>query len=171
MTRNNFNNIPNFGRPLKIMSCRINFVSASKVAMRVLPVMLLGVVIGFAPSSNLYAQVPAPEERHLVNAGDTAAIEDVMKRFQAALIQKDTKLLSSLMLNSHIPFFSPVSAERIRKAQETIDVNYDGISGDGYPRFAEFIKKSQKPVQEKFYNVKIVQDANFAVVLFDFEFV
>lgn len=111
-------------------------------------------MIGFAPSSKVYAQVPAPEAHHLVNAGDMAVIEDVMKRFQTALIQKDTKLLSSLMLNSHIPFFSPASAERIRKAQETIDVNLDGIDMDIHASLS-LLKSHRNQCKKSFITSKL----------------
>ena len=100
---------------------------------------------------------------------EVQAIEKVVREFQLALRTKNTRLLSSLMLDSNILFSSPVPPDLARKARETVDVNFDGLPSGGFAQFASFIRSS-KAVEEKFYNVQITQDANLAVVMFDFEF-
>ena len=100
---------------------------------------------------------------------EVQAIERVVRDFQVALKTKNTVLLSSLMLDSNIVFASPVPPDRVRKARETEDVHFTGLPAGGFGQFAGFIRES-KAVEEKFYNVTITQDANLAVVIFDFEF-
>jgi len=100
---------------------------------------------------------------------DVQAIEKVVRDFQVALRKKDTVLLSSLMLDSNIVFASPVPPELTRQARDTVDVNFTGLPSGGFGRFAGFIRDS-KAVEERFYGVQITQDANLAVVMFDFEF-
>lgn len=101
---------------------------------------------------------------------EVRGIERVVRDFQVAIRTKNTKLLSSLLLDSNIVFASPVPPDRAQKARETVDVNFTGLPSGGFGQFASFIQQS-KAVEEKFYNVKITQDANLAVVVFDFEFV
>ena len=101
---------------------------------------------------------------------EVKAIEKVVQDFQLALRTKNTVLLSSLMLDSNIVFASPVPPDPTRKARDTVDVNFTGLPSGGFAQFAAFIKGSKGLVEEKFYDVKIIQDANLAVVMFDFEF-
>ena len=116
------------------------------------------------------ADVPAFAGRYESTPGDIAAITQVTKDFQAALISKDIKTLSSLMLNSNIMWGSPASQEGIARVRANIDVNFDGLSPYGYPAFAEFIKTEKGRVEERFYNVKVTQDRHVAFVMFDFDF-
>jgi hypothetical protein len=117
------------------------------------------------------AQVPGHIGRYESNPKDTDAILQVTKDFQAALVNKDSKKLSGLLLNSKILFSSPASPTRVRKQREETDVNFDGINPAGASAFLDFVAKSAEPIEEKFYNIKIAQDRHLAWVLFDFEFV
>ena len=54
--------------------------------------------------------------------------------------------------------------------RENIDVNFDGLNPAGYPEFGEFVATAKVPVEEKFYNVQIIQDKHVAWVIFDFDF-
>jgi ketosteroid isomerase-like protein len=117
-------------------------------------------------SAAIYAQPPAPAG----SSEDIKAIIQVTEEFQAAIIAKDAKRLSALVLNPHILFTSPASDEYVRKSRETTDVNDDGMDGAGYRSFARLIANTKVPLQEKFYNVKITQDGHVAWVVFDYEF-
>ena len=101
---------------------------------------------------------------------DIRAIEKVVADFQAALIAKDVKLLSSLMLHTNILFAAPADDGFIKKMRDTTDVHFDGIGAAGYVGFANFIKREPQRTEEKFYNVKITQDRHVAWVNFDYEF-
>jgi hypothetical protein len=123
-------------------------------------------IAALAASAALHAQPPAP----VSNADDVKAITQVTEEFQAAIIAKDAKRLSALVLNQHILFTSPATEAFVKKIRETMDVNDDGMGGGGYSAFASSIAHSKVPVQEKFYNVKITQDGHMAWVVFDYEF-
>lgn len=116
------------------------------------------------------AEAPSHIGRYETTQKDTDAIMRMTKDFQAALIGKDAKKLSSLLMNSRILFSSPASPARVRKQREETDVNFDGVDPAGAPAFLNFIAKSVEPIEEKFYNVKITQDGHVAWVIFDFEF-
>lgn len=102
---------------------------------------------------------------------DTAAINKVIEDFSAAIRNKDSKLLSTLVLHSNILFDSPTAPDGIAIMRNKVDVNFDGIRPGGYVDFASFIGSTKDQVEEKFYNVKITQDKNVAWVMFDYEFV
>jgi hypothetical protein len=136
---------------------------------KLLTPLLLSLVFVF--NAGAQTKETPPAQRHLSSPEDAKAIEAVIQNFQTALKSKDVKLLSSLMFNSNILFASPVKPALIQKIKGDMDVNFDGLSAGGYRSFAQFIAASKDQIEEKFYNVKIMQDDNFAVVLFDFEFI
>jgi len=113
---------------------------------------------------------PAYIGKHVSNPADTSAIQKVVDDFQLAIKKHDAKLLSTLVLNSHILFDSPWPPEAAAKFRETRDVTFNGIRAGGYEDFARFVGTSKENIEEKFYNVKITQDGNVAWVTFDYEF-
>lgn len=116
------------------------------------------------------AAAPPHVGRHASTPEDIAAIEQVVADFQAALIAKDVKLLSSLMLHTNILFASPADDGFIKKMRDTTDVHFDGVGAGGYVAFANYIQREPQRTQEKFYNVKITQDRHLAWVSFDYAF-
>ncbi len=117
------------------------------------------------------AELPAHLAKHVTTPEDTKAITKVTEDFRSALINKDVKLLSSLMLNSSILFESPARPNTIKMVNEKFDVNFNGLNSGGLQNFSQFIAGSKDPVEEKFYNIQITQDDNVAWVMFDFEFI
>ena len=117
------------------------------------------------------AEQPAHIGKYTSTLEDRRAIEQVVTDFQTALKTRNLRLLSSLMLNSDIPFSSPASPEAIKKIREAHDATANGIRAGGYYDFASFIRETKVPVEERFYNVKITQDKHVAWVMFDYEFV
>jgi hypothetical protein len=116
------------------------------------------------------AETPAYGGYRVSSAEDIAAITQITEDFRAAIIAKDVKKLSGLMHDDAILFDSPGDAETVQRVKDTMDVNYDGLGGQGYVPFANFVRNSKDPVEEKFYNLSITQDANVAWAMFDFEF-
>lgn len=112
------------------------------------------------------AQPPAP----VSTPEDIKAITRVTEEFQAAIITKDAKRLSTLVLNPNILFTSPASEAFVQKSRDTMDVNDDGVDVAGYRSFARGIGSAKVALEEKFYNVKITQDGHLAWVIFDYEF-
>lgn len=137
------------------------------------------IVTCLALSSNLLcggvamaADIPPPYiGKHTSTQQDTAAINKVVEDFGNAIRNKDSKLLSTLVLHSNILFDAPMDPEGIAVLRNKADVNFDGLRSGGYSDFARFIGTTKDQVEEKFYNVKITQDKNVAWVMFDYEFV
>lgn len=121
-------------------------------------------------ATTVSAQTPSYIGQYENSSQDTEAILQVTKDFRTALIGRDGKKLSGLLLSSKILFSSPASPMRVRKQKEEADVNFDGIDSAGASGFIEFVAKSKEPIEEKFYNIKITQDRHLAWVMFDFEF-
>lgn len=124
-------------------------------------------------NTNLLASenVPTYIGNHVSTSQDIVAINKVIENFQTAIKNKDSKLLSTLVLNSNIFFASPLSPEDIVVVRDKRDVNFDGLHSGGYTDFSRTIGTSKEILEEKFYNIKITQDGNVAWVMFDYEFV
>jgi ketosteroid isomerase-like protein len=116
------------------------------------------------------ANPPAYIGRHTSTPQDTQAINKDIEDFQVALRTKNTRLLSTLVLNSNILFDAPGTPKDVAFVQEKYDATYDGLRAGGYHDFARFIGSEKETTEEKFYNVKITQDGNVAWVMFDYEF-
>ena len=108
--------------------------------------------------------------KYVTTPQDTAAIHQVIADFQSALKTKNMVLMSSLLMSSDILFANPARPESIVKARTKIDVNFNGLVGKGFPGFADMIMRDKAVMEERFYNIRITQDDNVAVVMFDFDF-
>lgn len=127
-------------------------------------------VLGAALAITASAQVPSHVGRYESSPGDNEAILQVTKDFQAALVSKDAKKLSALLLNPNVLFSSPASPASVRKRREEGNPAFDGVDPAGASAFLEFVGTSAESVEEKFYNIRITQDRHLAWVMFDFEF-
>ena len=123
-----------------------------------------------AASCGAVAQTRNPIGRYESSEADTQAILQVTADFRQALVSKDPKKLSGLLLNSKILFASPASPARVRKARAERDPQADGVPQGGATDFLNFIATSKVPIEERFHNIRITQDGHLAWVLFDFEF-
>jgi len=126
---------------------------------------------GPAAAADSPAATPAHIGRHTSTPEDQREIAQVVADFQASIKKKDSRLLSSLMLNPDIPFVSPAPPEGIRKMRELLHPGADGLRAGAFYEFARMVRDSKEPLEERFYNVKITQDRNVAWVMFDYEFV
>ena len=124
----------------------------------------------FALSLSALAQVPKHVGRHESTPADVQAIERVTEDFRSALVAKDAKRLSGLLVNSNILFTSPSAPSWVRKRRQETDVHSDGIGSAGAANFLDFIATAKISLEERFYNIKITQDGHLAWVTFDFEF-
>ncbi|MGZ5198512.1 MAG: YybH family protein [Telluria sp.] len=102
---------------------------------------------------------------------DTQAINKVIDDFQAAIKKKDVQLLSSLVVDEKLLWASPPPPEQIRAIRKDLGQGFNGIFPGAFRNFSQFIGSSKVPLEERFYNVHITQDANVAWVMFDYEFV
>ncbi|QYF94155.1 nuclear transport factor 2 family protein [Massilia sp. PAMC28688] len=131
--------------------------------------LFLATAISLSPLAS--AADPAFVGKYISTPEDTAAINKVITDFQTALKTGDAHLLSSLMISSDILFANPARPQAIKNVQAKADANFNGINPAGYPQFASMIAREKKgTIEERFYNVRITQDDNTAVVMFDFDF-
>jgi ketosteroid isomerase-like protein len=135
-----------------------------------MPRLLTALFLSAAVSTSAFAaDVPSYVGKRVSTPADIAAIEKVTEDFRAAIRKKDTLLLSSLLLDSHILFASPMPPAAIKNISEKIDAHFDGLPG-GAAQFLEFIMREKGEVDERFYNIKITQDGHAAFVMFDYDF-
>ena len=116
------------------------------------------------------AQAPKHLGVYESTRGDIQAIEQVAEDFRIALLAKDAKRLSGLLLHSRILFSTPAAPAAVRKRRQEADVHADGIGSAGVASFLDFVANSKTPIEERFYNAKITQDGHVAWMMFDFEF-
>ena len=116
------------------------------------------------------ADVPAHIGKRVSTPADTAALEKVVADFQTAIKTHNGMLLSSLLLNSQILFTSPAPPEQIKRVSDKLNANFDGLHYGGAEDFIRFINSEKKAIEERFFNVKIVQDGHAAFVTFDYDF-
>jgi ketosteroid isomerase-like protein len=116
------------------------------------------------------AAVPAYLGRYQSTPEDVAAIRQLTQDFHDALVAKNARQLSTLVFNSNILFASPASPEKVKTINDKQDVNFDGVAPGGFERFAEFVGTAPGAMEERFYDMKVVQDGHLGWVSFDFEF-
>jgi hypothetical protein len=121
--------------------------------------------------TDAFAQPDAPAyaSKRISNPEDIQAIKQVIEDFRLAIINKDGKKLSTLVLNSRILFTSPGDQKAVDKIREK-DVHFDGVGVGGFYNFSNFVSTATDKIEEKFYNVEITQDGVLAWVMFDYEF-
>jgi hypothetical protein len=103
------------------------------------------------------------------HAADVAAINQVVEQFKAAIIARDGKTLGSLFLQDHDSWLS-VADEATWAAVKTRNPKARKVLPDSWKSFANFVQTSPKPVEERFYNVRIDTNGAVASVWFDFDF-
>lgn len=100
---------------------------------------------------------------------DVAAIRQVVQQFQAALIAHDGKTLGSLFLQDHdswLSVFDDASYAKVKARHP----DAHKVMRSTWQEFANFVQTAPKPVEERFYNVRIETNGVVASVYFDFDF-
>ncbi len=128
------------------------------------------VLVCLVPLLSAKAETPKYLGRTTSTAADTQAILQVTQDFQKALVNKDALSLSGLLLHSKILFSTPLSPERLKQRQGSVDTHADGVDVAGAIGFLNFIANSKSKLEERFHNIRITQDQHLAWVMFDFEF-
>ncbi len=103
------------------------------------------------------------------HAADVAAINRVVEQFKAAIIAHDGKALGSLFLQDHDSWLSVADAS-IWAGIKQRNPNAPKVLKGSWRQFADFVQASPKPVEERFYNVRIDTNGAVASVWFDFDF-
>lgn len=102
-------------------------------------------------------------------AADVAAIHAVVEQFKAAIIAHDGKTLGSLFLQDHNSWLS-VADEAAWAQVKARNPKARKVFPSTWKSFAEFVQTSNKPIEERFYNVRIDTNGAVASVWFDFDF-
>ncbi|MFK2878222.1 Cif family virulence factor [Rhodanobacter hydrolyticus] len=108
------------------------------------------------------AATPASPDAH-------AQIEQVVAKFQAALIAKDKAGLENLFMAEGGAWFEVLGDD----AYQQLSARHPQVPrfhSDNHQRFVDFVVGSQGRVEEKFSNVRIETDGAIASVYFDFVF-
>ena len=122
-------------------------------------------------SASAEESVPDYVGKYTNDPVEIKAIEGVVADFQRAIKEKDGALLSGLFLHEEIFFHTAPPQEALDHFRA--NVNKDFLKkhhGDQAKGFVGFISESEKQLEERFYNVKITQDTDFALVVFDYDF-
>lgn len=102
-------------------------------------------------------------------SADVAAINAVVEQFKAAIIARDGKTLGGLFLQDHDSWLSVADDTVWAKVKER-NPKARKVFPSSWKKFAEFIQNSPKPLEERFYNVRIDTNGAVASVWFDFDF-
>ena len=102
-------------------------------------------------------------------AADVAAIHAVVEQFKAAIIARDGKTLGSLFLQDHNSWLS-VPDEAAWAKIKARNAKARKVFPSTWKEFTEFVRTSSKPIEERFYNVRVDTNGTVASVWFDFDF-
>jgi ketosteroid isomerase-like protein len=105
----------------------------------------------------------------VAHEADTAAIRQVVQQFQDAIRSHDGKTLGSLFLPNHDSWLS-VLDDASYAAAKARNPAAGKVVRSTSQAFANFVQTSPKPVEERFYNVRIDTNGAVASVYFDFDF-
>lgn len=102
-------------------------------------------------------------------SADVEAIHTVVEQFKAAIIARDGKTLSNLFLQDHDSWLSVADEAKWPKVK-ALNPQARKVFPSSWKKFSEFIGNADKPVEERFYNVRIDTNGAVASVWFDFDF-
>ena len=104
------------------------------------------------------------------DAGEAQAqIEQVIERFQTAIIAHDKTTLEGMFVAEGGSWFEVLGEDAYRQIK-TKKPELSRVHADNYRHFAAFIGDSKQRIEEKFSNVRIQTDGAVASVYFDFVF-
>lgn len=103
------------------------------------------------------------------HAADVKAIELVVEQFRSAIISHDGKTLANLFLQDHDSWLSVVDEASWARVKGR-DPQARKIIPSSWKEFANAIQNGRRPVEERFYNVRIDTNGAVASVWFDFDF-
>ncbi|WEN15761.1 hypothetical protein PY254_03555 [Rhodanobacter sp. AS-Z3] len=98
-----------------------------------------------------------------------AQIEQVVQRFQAAIIAHDKTSLEAMFVAEGGSWFE-VLGEDAYKQIKAKKPELERVHADNYHHFAAFVGDSKQRIEEKFSHVRIQTDDAIASVYFDFSF-
>ena len=125
---------------------------------RLIPALLLAAI---AASAMAVPPPPVAFAGHATTAEDDAAIRHLLDAYRAAVKTGDQAAFSALLLDEHVPFLA-VQTGALAKA------NAEGVDTRHYADFRAAIFGSAQRYEQRFDNVRILQDGALAQVSLDF---
>jgi len=108
------------------------------------------------------------------NTKEIKNIEAVIEAFRVSLINKDKPVFIDLFYNDSVPWLGTVSDETMANTPPPPpkeDRRKRGkVNGGNYLSFIDWIVKTPKEIEEKFWDVKIINDEDIASVHFKYSF-
>lgn len=100
---------------------------------------------------------------------DVASIRQIVQQFQAAIVAHDGQAIGKMFLQDHDSWLSVADAAswaEIKKRNPAAKK----VRPSTWKDFADFVQKNPKPIEERFYNVRIDTNGAVGSVYFDFDF-
>jgi hypothetical protein len=117
----------------------------------------------------LASRAHAADRPAAAHAADVAAIQKVVEQFKAAIIAHDGNGLGKLFLQGHDSWLQV--ADEAKWAQVKLrHPQAPKVVPSSWKTFSESIQHADKPVEERFYDVRIDTNGAVASVWFDFDF-
>ena len=112
-----------------------------------------------------------PNEK--ANTNEIKKIEAVIEAFRISLINKDKPLFIDLFYNDAVPWLGTASDKTM--ALTPPPPKEDGrqrskVGGGNYLSFIDWIVKTPKTIEEKFWDIEIINDEDIASVHFKYSF-
>ncbi|MDE2595510.1 MAG: nuclear transport factor 2 family protein [Sphingomonadales bacterium] len=101
---------------------------------------------------------------------DRVAIDALVEDFRQAVINRNGRALSELMVDPLIPFLQIDGQEGVDRRRR-YNARYQGFDIPGFPGFARMITESKVPVEERFANIAVRTDGPMGMVTFDYQFI
>ena len=125
---------------------------------RLIPVLLLAMI---AVPAIAVPPAPAAFAGHEAKPDDAAAIHRLLDAYRAAVKDGDEAAFSALLLDEHVPFLAVQTSALAKANAERVDVQR-------YADFRTAVFGSARRYEQRFDNVRILQDGALAQVSLDF---
>jgi SnoaL-like domain len=102
-------------------------------------------------------------------ADSRAEIRRVVNAFQAAIVAHDGAALTAMFLPEHGAWLSLMDDDSYRQVKAR-HAGLPRIQADDFRKFCDFVSKADKPIEEKFSNVRVEANDTVGVVYFDYVF-
>jgi ketosteroid isomerase-like protein len=102
-------------------------------------------------------------------AADADAIRQVVQQFQSAIVAHDGKTLGSLFVQDGGSWLSVLDDTAYADAKGRNPAAKKLVPST-WQKFADFVQHSAKPIEERFYDVRIDTNGTVASVWFNFDF-
>ena len=129
--------------------------------MRLVRPILASLLVTLAASALAVPPPPAAFAGHAATPEDDAAIHRLLDAYRAAVKSGDEPAFAALLLNEHVPFLA-VQAGALAKTRA------DGVDQQRYADFRQAIFGTAQRYEQRFDNVRILQDGALAQVSLDF---